>query len=228
MKNKKNFLFALIGAGTLVLSAGVGFASWTITNDSDSQDGSLNISADTEVNDNRLVIVSHDWTDSSIQFKPVEATTTKHWLTVSGALKEEDLSAKFTISGKAAGNAKLVVSAKLEDSGHTGTHSYTQLTSLGEKFNEPSKKGIVKALPIIDDQKITANAEGNFSADITFSLSWGEAFNSKNPYSYYNSRDYSSLLADNAKTNLGYLSDLSKCSIKLTVTVSVDTTSSNN
>ena len=228
MKNKKNFLFALIGAGTLVLSAGVGFASWTITNDSDSKDGSLNISADTEVNDNSLVIVSHDWTDSSIQFKPVKASTLHHWLTVSDALDKEDLSATFAISGKAAGNAKLVVSAKLEDLGHTGTNSYTQLTSLGTNFNEPSKRGIVKALPTINDQKITANAEGNFSSNITFSLSWGEAFNSQNPYSYYNSRDYSSLLADNAKTNLGYLSDLSKCSIKLTVTVSVDTTSSNN
>ena len=57
MKNKKNFLFALIGAGTLVLSAGVGFAAWTINSTSDkNEDTSLTLSADATVTDNRIVL----------------------------------------------------------------------------------------------------------------------------------------------------------------------------
>ena len=112
MKNKKNFLFALIGAGTLVLSAGVGFAAWTINSTSDkNEDTSLTLSADATVTDNRIVLEmgkgKTEWTDSSVKFIPVKKVSYSPelknpiWLDVADSETEDDLTAKYHVVGKA-------------------------------------------------------------------------------------------------------------------------------
>lgn len=232
---KKHTLFALLGAGTLALSASVGFAAWTIKNNTDSKTDSLHLSADATINNESVTLnEGTKWTDSNVQFKPVKSQETYSWLDASEELPEENLSASYAISGTAGKNQALTISATFEDTTITSddVKSYADLTALGDN-KDKTDHGIVGTLPTpkishgstgnIHDSSlsITADAEGNFSATITVTFSWGGAFDGKNPYAYYNSDKYSKPLADLAQTNIGYLSYLPKCSFKLAVTVTV-------
>lgn len=230
---KKHTLFALLGAGTLALSASVGFAAWTIKNNTDKKTDSLQLSADATINNENVTLnEGTKWTDSTVQFKPVKSKANYSWLDASEELPEEDLSASYAISGTAGKNQALTISATFEDITTTSddVKSYADLTALGDN-KDKTDHGIVGTLPTpkishgstgnIQDSSlsITADAEGNFSATITVTFSWGAAFGGKNPYAYYNFYEYSKPLADLAQTNIGYLSYLPKCSFKLAVTV---------
>lgn len=231
---KKHTLFALLGAGTLALSASVGFAAWTIKNNTDSKTDSLHLSADATINNESVTLnEGTKWTDSNVQFKPVKSKETYSWLDASEELPEENLSASYAISGTAGKNQALTISATFEDTTtitSDDVKSYADLTALGDN-KDKTGHGIVGALPTpkishgstgnIQDSslRITADAEGNFSATITVTFSWGAAFDGKNPYAYYNFYEYSKTLADLAQTNIGYLSYLPKCSFTLAITV---------
>ena len=240
MKNKKNFLFALIGAGTLVLSAGVGFAAWTINITFDNKtDSSLKLSADATVNDNRIVLDSNKtkWDDNSVEFKPVvKATYTGqgivngklpyNWLTVTGNDAEDNLRATYHVEGTAPKGKEVTITAEFGDetvsSTETDTKTYAEIVNLGAKEN---KTGIVANVPtpsISDNGKVTANEDtGNFTADVTLQFAWGDAFGGVNPYEYYNKLKYTAPLGTEAMTNIGYLQYLPKCSFNLTVKVSI-------
>ena len=238
MKTKKNFLFGLIGAGALILSGSVGFAAWTIKNTIASKDDStLHISADAIVNDESLQLTEDEckWTDSIVQFKPVEKTGLSYsWLSASDPAKTDDLTAIYQIKGKASASAKITIQATFDDltqaSKEKDVKSYQDLTTLGTNSEQTPGKGIVGALPsptITDGaggavtNSITADENGNFSASVSVTFSWGAAFGGKNPYEYYNSKPYKYDLATEAKTNIEYLAYLPKCSFKLTVNVTV-------
>ena len=123
MKNKKNFLFALIGAGTLVLSAGVGFAAWTINGTSDKkEDSSLKLSADATVTDNRIVLdqTKTNWSDQTVKFIPVKKTSYSPalktiWLDVADEEQTDDLGAKFHVEGTVPGNKTITIKPTLSD-----------------------------------------------------------------------------------------------------------------
>lgn len=228
---KKNFLFGLIGAGALILSGSVGFAAWTIKNSTDSkEDSSLKITADAEVKDERIKLGECSWTDSLVEFKPVRTTETYSWLEVSDSIAPENLGATYSIAGTAKAGQNLTISAKFEDATETtkdeNAKKYADLVTLGDS-EDGKTHGIVGTLPT---PTISGGSSGNasvkadstsgaFSATISVQFSWGGAFDGCNPYKYYNSKKYSESLADLAKTNIGYLSYLPKCSFKLTVTV---------
>lgn len=231
---KKHTLFALLGAGTLALSASVGFAAWTIKNATDSKtDSSLHLSADATINNENVTLnEGTKWTDSTVQFKPVKSKATYSWLDASEDLPKEDLSASYAISGTAGKNQTLTISATFEEtkSESSDAASYAALTQLGDN-KDNTGHGIVGTLPTPkishgstgnaqdSSLSITADDNGSFSATITVTFSWGAAFGGNNPYAYYNSYEYSKTLADLAQNNIGYLSNLPKCSFKLTVTV---------
>ena len=230
---KKNFLFGLIGAGALILSGGVGFAAWTIKNSTDSkEDTDLKITADATVNDENLQLGECKWDEnSSVKFLPVTKTGLDYsWLSASNALPTEQLTATYNIAGKGApANSNVTIDAKFEDTTKPSSdvETYDDLKSLGTNSEKPQGIGIVGELPkpIIGSNgtastgSVTANADGSFTASISVTFSWGSAFGGKNPYEYYNSKPYTKDLATEAKTNIGYLTYLPKCSFKLTVNV---------
>lgn len=233
---KKNFLFGLIGAGALILSGSVGFAAWTIKNSTDSKEETvLKITADATVQDESLQLTENEckWTDSTVQFKPVKKTgSPSGWLSVSDpADTTDDLTASYQIKGKASAKATITIQATFEDTTQKSTtddvKSYQDLTTLGTNSEKTPGTGIVGELPkpIIGSSgaantgSVTADADGSFTASISVTFSWGAAFGGKNPYEYYNSKAYTKDLATEAKTNIGYLVYLPKCSFKLTVNV---------
>ncbi len=227
---KKNFLFGLIGAGALILSGSVGFAAWTIKNSTDSkEDPSLKLTADATVNDESLQLGECKWTDSVVEFKPVKKTGVTYsysWLSASDVLTEDNLTAVYEIKGKASANANININASFTDSttASESVKTYSELT----KLSASTGKGIVDALPKAqvgstgsETGSVTADGQGSFSASISVTFGWGFAFGGNNPYEYYNSKKYSVSLAGEAKTNIGYLSYLPKCSFTLSVKVSL-------
>lgn len=230
---KKNFLFGLIGAGALILSGSVGFAAWTIKNGSDSKtDTSLKLSADATVNDERIKLDQNEckWFDSVVEFKPV-VDSSKHyahsWLSVSDQLKAENLTATYVVKGTATKGTQLNITADFTDETKPGTDTiaYADIVKLGAK--DTNKTGVVGNLPdaVISSgdsgqsSTIIVGDNGAFSANISVTFAWGDAFGGQNPYEYYNNQDYSEPLANEAKANIEHLKYLPNCSFKLVVTV---------
>lgn len=230
---KKNFLFGLIGAGALILSGSVGFAAWTIKNEFDSKtDTSLKLSADATVKDERIKLDQNEckWSDSDVEFKPVVDSSKKYahsWLSVSDQLTAENLTATYVVKGTATKGTKLNITAEFTDETKPGadTIAYAEIVKLGAK--DTNKTGVVGNLPDAaissgnDGQSstITVGDNGAFSANISVTFAWGDAFGGQNPYEYYNNQDYSEPLANEAKANIEYLKYLPNCSFKLVVTV---------
>ena len=202
MKNKKNFLFALIGAGTLVLSAGVGFAAWTINvKNTETGSGDIIVSADGTVTDNRIAI---DTQNSNFQqgFSTISfAADTgdkkdNDWLTVTGDSKEK-LTLKYDVvvtGGK--GLTVQISEAKVVDEGTQKT--FTNLTGA-------DNKKIFGALPSFSQDQViimTETTNGTYKGTIELTFTWGDAFGNVNPYKYYNANGYDKSLADKAKTNI--------------------------
>lgn len=220
---KKNFLFGLVGAGALILSAGVGYAAWTINGGNNTNKGNLNLKADASVNDSRINVDAKksEWTDDSVEFKPVvpDGETYKHsWLTATNSLKEENLTASYHLEGKAGANAKLSVAATFTET-TSGTDTYASLVE---------KKLVSKSvMSITSPVSVTAGADGTFTQDITITFAWGEHFKlpdaaaAVNPYEFYNSKDYTDELATEASTNLKALDALNHCTFELSLTVSL-------
>lgn len=230
---KKHTLFALLGAGTLALSASVGFAAWTINAREAKDDASINVSADGTVNDNRIEIsksgegtTSGFASSSGIAFNAVkDKNITNPWLSADPLDESEKLSLTYNlyVKGKTGLASKLSVSGSVVDRG------------AGTKYDALAKDGvaIVGKLPTINgDIQFTAqdtgNTESTYYASISLTFSWGAKFTSStshtivNPYTYYNEKHYDDLLADDAKTTLSKLKDLEGYTgLKFEFTVSV-------
>lgn len=201
MKNKKNFLFALIGAGTLVLSAGVGFAAWTINaKNTEIGSGDITVSADGMVIDNRIAIDTKNSKFkegfSTVSF--VADTTNKKasdWLTVTGESKEQR-TLKYDVVVTGGKGLKVQISeAKVVDERTQKT--FTNLTGA-------DNKKIFGALPSISQgiDMTEQTTKGTYIGTIELTFTWGEAFGNDNPYKYYNANGYDKSLADKAKTNI--------------------------
>ncbi len=224
---KKHTLFALLGAGTLVLSASVGFAAWTINAKPVDGKADINVSADGTVNDNRITIDSTQSkfaSDSGIAFNAVKNDEiTNPWLSADPLGDSEKLSLTYHlyVKGKTGLASKLSVSGSVVDKG------------AGTKYDELAKDGvaIVGKLPTINEgikftEQDIGSTESTYYASISLTFSWGAKFTSSkshtivNPYTYYNENDNS--LADDAKTTLSKLKDLEGYTgLKFEFTVSV-------
>lgn len=228
---KKHTLFALLGAGTLVLSASVGFAAWTINARDVKDDASINVSADGTVNDNRIEIsksgegtTSGFASGSGIAFNAVNDTKiTNPWLSADPLDDSEKLSLTYNLYVKGKTGLKLSVNGKVTDVGE------------GKKYDALAGANIVGALPSISPSiALTELNQGSgsnpstYTASIPLNFSWGSQFTSTktgvivNPYTYYNEQDYGDPLAKNAKDTLSQLKDLEGYTgLKFEFTVSV-------
>lgn len=218
---KKHTLFALLGAGTLALSASVGFAAWTINAREAKDNASINVSADGTVNDNRIEIsksgegtTSGFASGSGIAFRAVQNTAiTNPWLSADPLDDSEKLSLTYNLYVKGKTGLKLSVNGKVADVGE------------GTKYDTLAGSGIVGALPSIPTSGIalteqnqgSGSTPSTYFASIQLEFSWGSKFKSTkdedkekivNPYTYYNQQKYSDPLAKDAKDTLSQLKNL--------------------
>lgn len=221
MKNKKNFLFALIGAGTLVLSAGVGFAAWTINfKNTETGSGDITVSADGTVIDNRIAIDTRNSNFqagfSTISFAAdTDPKAHTEWLTVTGDSKEQ-LTLKYDVVVTGGEGLTVQISeAKVVDEGTD--QKFTNLTGADNKKIFGALPSSSKAIVMTEQ-----TTKGTYKGTIELTFTWGEAFGNNNPYQYYNSQPYEKSLADKAKQNIGKLNDINNYQgLKLNYTVSV-------
>lgn len=231
---KKHTLFALLGAGTLALSASVGFAAWTINARDAKDNASINVSADGTVNDNRIEIsksgagtTSGFASNSKLAFGAAKNTEIKDpWLSADFTPSEQlSLTYNLYVKGKTGLASKLSVSGSVVDEGDKGEKKYDALAA--------KDVAIVGNLPTINGGveftvQNTGEAESTYYASISLTFSWGTKFTSStshtivNPYTYYNEKPYDDSLADDAKTTLSKLKDLNGYTgLKFEFTVSV-------
>lgn len=232
---KKHTLFAFLGAGTLALSASVGFAAWTINAREAKDNASINVSADGTVNDNRIEIsksgtgtTSGFASSSGIAFRAVQNTAiTNPWLSADPLDDSEKLSLTYNLYVKGKTGLKLSVNGKVVDVGE------------GTKYDTLAGSGIVGALPSIstsgialtEQNKGSDSTPSTYFASIQLEFSWGSKFTSTkdedkgkivNPYTYYNQQKYSDPLAKDAKDTLSQLKNLEGYSgLQFQFTVSV-------
>ena len=84
---------------------------------------------------------------------------------------------------------------------------------------------VVGALPTANALTLAsfsdADEDGVYTATVTFTFAWGEAFGGKNPMEYYNNQEFTNDLATEATENLTKLYALNAAGFKLNLTGSV-------
>lgn len=221
---KKNFLFGLIGAGALILSGSVGFAAWTINAQQETGTGSINVSADGTITDNRITI---DTTNSKFQdgYSSISFAAAKNgstfetpWLSASEPIEEVDkLTLKYDVTVTGHAGLNVSATASIEDNG-------TAVDGTDTPFRTLIKAGIIGELPTISEVTLTDKAgNGTYKGTIEATFTWGSIFGNQNPYVYYNSQKYEKDLADKASKNIAKLATITNYSgLTLSYTVSVN------
>ena len=216
---KKNFLFGLIGAGALILSGSVGFAAWMINAQQEIGTGSINVSADGTITDNRITIDTTNCTFqdgyNSISFAAAinGSTFATPWLSASTPIEAVDkLTLKYdvTVTGHAGLNVSATAKIVDKDKGAFSTLINTD--------------HIIGALPTNINVTLTDEKKnGTYTGTIEATFTWGSAFGNQNPYVYYNSQTYTKDLADKASENIAKLATITNYSgLTLSYTVSVN------
>ena len=202
---RKTLTLTLVLLSCLAL-IGVGFASWIISaNTTKKVEG--NISVDT-VTDNRLTIETA-WKDDkdSVVFGWKNGNYTNSWLKNTDANYAENLAVTLVVTLKdAKGNAK-----------DAATDGVTATIVGDDLYNTAKEANLVGELPTAKVEPVVGQT-GVYH--VTFTFTWGSAFNGKNPLEYYNSQSYTDELAAQAQDNLNALNALkdSKFTVTLTVT----------
>ncbi|MCM1513961.1 MAG: hypothetical protein NC090_03130 [Anaeroplasma bactoclasticum] len=202
---RKTLTLTLVLLSCLAL-IGVGFASWIISaNTTKEVEG--NISVDT-VTDNRLTVETA-WKDdkNSVVFGWKSGTYANNWLKNTDVNYAENLEVTLVVTLKdVEGHAK-----------DAATNGVTATISGDTLYDTAKGANLVGELPTASVTKV----EGETGVyHVTFTFTWGSAFNGKNPLEYYNSQSYTDELAAQAQNNLNALNALkdSKFTVTLTVT----------
>lgn len=205
MQSKKSKIIAIVSAICAVGAlSGVGYAAWVITAGA-TQTLNGSITVDT-VSDKRIGLTAA--TTSVITYgHPVsDPSTTYSWLKYDGDVTEQlTLSVDVTVTNVS--SLSKVTFALTADGGTNTTGYASAVTST-----------YVGALPTIADIA-DADLTENTKKTVTATFTWGKAFDSKNPYKYYNDQAYTTTLGDGANTALsGLATDLADVKYKLVVT----------
>lgn len=214
---KKHLIFLTSILATTVLSS-IGFATWIITGNSEVNAGG-NAVVDT-IEDKRLSI-DYEWangtesdekTTSFIFGWKNDASLTNKWLVNNDNDTEEKLSDTLNIT-----ISNIDYLDKLE---------FTLTTDGGQWDNAVSANYVVKPKLNFDANSIKKDDEsgkGTYALNVEFK--WGTAFNSKNPYIYYNSIDFSNENADEAKKHIDNLKNyLNNVKFVLTIKATANAT----
>jgi hypothetical protein len=219
MKKAKTMTLVIAIVAILALVS-VGFASWVISINATS-DTTGNITVDT-VTDNRVdIVVSWEDSKNTICFgapSTTSTTITNPWLT-SNSEDKECLTVKAIVKvykkGATQNDENLIdlASNKVE-------FSVVDNANSGFATASGSTKNYVVAPTVASELTKTDSTTGTYSVTITFA--WGTAFNSKNPYDYYNGLTATDENANKAKAALSDLKTLlDGVTYKLTITGSI-------
>ena len=190
---------------------GVGFASWIISADTSATDeGSFIVDT---VTDNRLVAtgrwitingeeVTSDGNSSIVSFgAPAKMENASAWLTNDSNGEAEKLTVVYELTVKTKGGAFV---SNLANDAITGN----------VVCNNDAYNANYVALP-----ELTVTNKGNGIYYLQLDFNWGTDFGGKNPYVYYNEKEYSDALAEEAFNKLDAIKALNN--IKFTFNISV-------
>lgn len=201
---------------------GAGFAAWVITGNTDT-DASGNIQVNAVV-DNRLVLAV-SWQDSkdSITYGPKAGDYTYDWLTYDENDDTESLTVTLVLTLENYASLKSSQEATtISDISIAFAWDEAQMT---EYVAARDTDKVVGALPTANALTLAsfsdADEDGKYTATVTFTFTWGEAFGGKNPMEYYNNQEFTNDLATEATENLTKLYALNAAGFKLNLTGSV-------
>lgn len=191
---------------------GVGFASWIISaNTSTTAQGSFIVDT---VTDNRLVVENCRW----ITINGTEVTSNENSAKVSfGAPATMDETGAWLTNDKKGTTEKLTV-----------VYELTVKTKGGEFVSNLSGDEIIGTVSCSDatyDPKyvalptLTVTNKGNGIYYLQLDFDWGTDFGGKNPYVYYNEKEYSDALAQEAFDKLTAIKALNNITFKFNITV---------
>ena len=203
---RKNLTVFICLLATLAL-ASIGFAAWVITNDANAGDtGSITVDI---VKDARIDMSAEILNDDAIVFGSKSTIDAPYkWLkyeqTKDGSGTVLDLDENLSITVRiTVSNYSYLTS--------TNAVTLTFTEKEGESYySNALGKGYVGALPVItldradliDSSKVSNITHDQDNDKVTFEIevkfAWGTAFNGKNPIDFYNSSEYSDVLADEA------------------------------
>lgn len=235
---KRKFSLTIVSLLAVIVLVGVGFAGWIIANPSaeDKADGSFTTYG---VEDKSYTVKIEEKTvGQKIVFGQPSSETgvTNPWLTASEDVLAEVLTATFTITLEgdiASVPENLYLSMTSFTGESTAPVADTKFAELvADNYivyptvsytENSSESATAQALPKwTDSVTIPTNAfadgeDGAKTLDVTVTFGWGTAFNSKNPYLYFN-QDKTIADKEAAKTALTALNGLN--GVKYSVTVS--------
>ena len=201
---------------------GAGFAAWVITGNTDT-DASGNIQVNAVV-DNRLVLAV-SWQDSkdSITYGPKAGDYTYDWLTYDENDDTESLTVTLVLTLNNYTSLKSSQEATtISDISIAFAWDEAQMTKYVAARDTDK---VVGALPTANALTLAsfsdADQDGVYTATVTFTFAWGEAFGGKNPMEYYNNQEFTNDLATEATQNLTKLYALNAAGFKLNLTGSV-------
>ena len=171
---KKKSLAGILSLLICIALIGVGFASWVITA-GDTETATGNVTVET-VEDKRLSITT-TWEDekSTIVFGQATDTTgvANSWLKASDDIQKEVLSVTLNI-----------VVANMDSN---DTISVVFNPSDEDKYNAALVSKYITGPAVGEELTCTKVSTGNYTCELEFA--WGEAFENKNPYIFFNSNN---------------------------------------
>lgn len=224
LSKKRKIIISAVSVGAVFALAGVGYAAWVIAGaDQKNNSEGANITAYT-VTDKRIsltVAKAENDTNTIIFGKPADATAKDtDWLKAENDVATQDLDFHFVATVQ---NAQYCSSV-------TATIAIADANKTA--WDDAVAKGYVVA-PTITVGTAASQADGSATYAITGTFAWGEHFESKNPYTYYNGKTMSdkvgttdSTYADDAVAALSAIYKLNGASFVLTVTANYQETAS--
>lgn len=216
---KRKTLTLAISVFALLAIISVGFASWVITrqDQSESADGSITVETiNGEVNYLESVTIS----GNPIHFGTPETMNKPNaWLTASSDAKKQNLTATLTIvlTKNLAEGEKINLTFKAGDSDLTKKAAYDAALAAHYITTPVFKMGKNPVIELTSANFAQNTSTQKYEAVVTIAFDWGTAFGGNNPYDYYNEKTFNSENVSAANTALSALAELD--GIKYIVTV---------
>lgn len=227
---KRKTLTIAISFFALIAIVSVGFASWVISRPEQVENKAGEITVET-VDDSSLIEMTVTIDDAAIRFNhPETMSESNAWLTSKNETQTEKLTATITIK----------LSAQLGDddtitlaTSVTGDASkYAELTQEQVTTEGTTKYNYIGGIKLLkegtlyskDAVSLTTLSKTDFNESneckIVVAFGWGEKFNFKNPYDYYNDLPLTNENAKDATETLAKIeSDLAGIGYKVTITL---------
>ena len=243
MINKKRTGFIVLGLAALSLGT-IGFSSWIINGITGGASSEVNVTVG-DVEDRRLTIDNLKETDKKLNFDVAPGTAGGNVIQAGSVGEAEDLS--FTFSFDLWGTSETNFEAAISGKGFKVSFTSSDLSSLvsskaicspitigGTKYHEDAIKTFADATNKTDNYEtgegntsavrlkysmtpIDESGKYGFNVSMTYSFTWGEAFDFENPVKL-------TAIDDDADTALDALEALNeKQSMKLNVSLSLET-----